>query len=166
MYNYKLNIVIMLAFLGTAFIGCDPTDIVDDDDDPVETVFSTTLTGTDEYPEVSGEGEVVSLDTEFTASVSISGAEPGQEHPWHVHEGTCESGGAIIGPADSYPFLEVDDDGNANATVTIFDTALVEGNDYHINVHLSEDELQTIVACGDLNGEEDDIDNGNGGDNS
>ncbi|MEX0773738.1 MAG: hypothetical protein WEB89_04425 [Balneolales bacterium] len=151
MKNYKLNILIALVFLGTTFMGCDRDD---DNDVPEEMEFSTTLIGTDEFPAISGEGEVFSSENEFTAAASISGAEPQAAHPWHVHEGTCASSGAIIGPPDDYSLLEVDDEGNAETSVTIFNTSLREDGDYHINVHLSEDDLDTIIACGDLNGNE------------
>lgn len=147
MKNYKFNLVVMLAFTGIFFLGCDTTD---DADEPVATEYSADISGTDDYQNISGEGSAISTDTEFTADVSISGSEPGSSHPWHVHEGTCDTGGGIYGPAGSYTILEVDGDGSAETTATIIDSGLNADDDYHINVHLSSDEMGTIVACGDL----------------
>ncbi|MEX0778827.1 MAG: CHRD domain-containing protein [Balneolales bacterium] len=141
----------MLVFIGTSFIGCESDD--DDNSGQGEIELSTTITGTENFPELSGEGNVISLNNEFTANVTINGAEPDSEHPWHVHEGTCATGGGIVGPPDEYALLEVSDEGSAEATATIIGTGLSEDGNYHINVHLSADDLGTIIGCGDLNGD-------------
>ena len=84
-----------------------------------------------------------------TASVEIRGAVAGADHPWHVHSGTCATGGPIVGEANDYPMLEVEPDGTADATAAI-GAGMSEEGSYHVNVHRSAADMGTIVACGDL----------------
>jgi len=70
-------------------------------------------------------------------------------HPWHVHAGTCGSGGPVVGEAASYPLLEPNARGNASASATL-EVELAVGEGYHVNVHASPEDLGTIVGCGDL----------------
>ncbi|CAN5753170.1 hypothetical protein BH23GEM10_BH23GEM10_01210 [soil metagenome] len=95
---------------------------------------------------VGGSVNVVSAVAGSRASVSITGAAAGAHHPWHVHQGTCGSGGAIVGGAGSYPALHVSTDGTASASATI-SVALHDEAAYHVNVHRSPTELGTIIAC-------------------
>src|SRR3977135_753938 len=44
------------------------------------------------------------------ASVSISNAVPGGQHPWHVPGGQCGTDQGVLGPADAYPPLKVEKD--------------------------------------------------------
>lgn len=83
-----------------------------------------------------------------TATVDIRGAVPGARLPWHIHRGTCDSNGPIVGAVNAYPPLLVSSTGRATATATIA-TNIDEG-DYYVNVHASPDNLGTIVACGEL----------------
>lgn len=83
------------------------------------------------------------------AAISIGGATSGARHPWHVHSGTCASGGPIMGDAGAYPVLTVGAGGNASASANLT-VGLDDDADYHINVHRSPSDLGTIVACGDL----------------
>lgn len=83
------------------------------------------------------------------AGVTISNAAPGGVHPWHVHQGQCGSNGAILGPADAYPPLNVANDGTASAQANL-DIPLPQSGEYHVNVHASSDNMGTIVACGNL----------------
>lgn len=83
------------------------------------------------------------------ASVTMSNAAPGGVHPWHVHQGQCGSNGAIVGPTDAYPPLNVQSDGTATAQASL-DMPLPSSGDYHVNVHASSDNMGTIIACGNL----------------
>lgn len=98
---------------------------------------------------VTGTARAVASLGRTAVTLEIDGARPGARHPWHVHEGRCGSGGAIVGSASSYPVLEVDEDGSERASGTI-DVQLDDDRDYHVNVHASPSDLQTIVACGAL----------------
>jgi hypothetical protein len=83
------------------------------------------------------------------AQVSITNAAPGGEHPWHVHVGRCGHDQGIFGPADAYRTLKIDGDGNAEEEAEIT-TALPTSGEYFINVHASQNNMQTIIACGNL----------------
>jgi hypothetical protein len=83
------------------------------------------------------------------AHVAISNATPGARHPWHVHRGQCGSDQGIVGSASDYRPLEVDNEGRASRNAKL-DMTLPRSGDYFVNVHASEGNLGTIVACGNL----------------
>jgi hypothetical protein len=83
------------------------------------------------------------------ASVTISGAEPGAVHPWHIHSGRCGDNGPIVGPASAYPPLNANAQGAASVTANLPYATPASGS-YYVNVHRSPTEMGTIVACGNL----------------
>jgi hypothetical protein len=126
----------------------------DDDDDTPQDLqeWSTALVGQGLYPSVRGNSRVRQLLAEdgFTATINIEGDESGTRRAWYVRSGTCATGGDIVGDPDSYPALNVAGNGRASARVSIDRGRLVLGLPYHVSVHASPDQLETIVACGDL----------------
>ena len=98
---------------------------------------------------IRGSAKAQSVGVGTGVTISISGARSGAQHPWHVHRGTCGSGGAIVGAANAYPLLTVGTDGTASANASI-SGALNEQERYHVNVHRSPTDLGTIVSCGNL----------------
>lgn len=84
-----------------------------------------------------------------TISINLANAMAGQRLPWHIHEGTCTQDMGIVGDPSAYAPIVVGNDGTAtaNATLTI---SLDEAKDYFVNIHASPTNMQTIVACGDL----------------
>lgn len=137
--------------LAAALVGCGDDDELGDDQER-----SADLDGLGDFDNLDGDANVRWTEgtTGFIATIDLENDTPGQVRPWHVHFGTCGSGGEIVGSAEDYPLLEIGEDGRAVATATV-DERLERNVDYHVNVHLSEAELGTIIACGDL--EEDDI---------
>jgi len=85
----------------------------------------------------------------MTAEVAISGGANNGTHPWHVHAGSCATGGDIVGPPTDYPPLKADGNGTARATTTV-NIAAPSSGDYHVNIHQSPEAMGTIVSCGDL----------------
>ena len=85
----------------------------------------------------------------MTAEVAISGGANNGTHPWHVHAGTCATGGDIVGPPTDYPPLKADGNGAATVMSTV-NIAAPSSGDYHVNIHLSPEAMGTIVSCGDL----------------
>ena len=83
------------------------------------------------------------------ASITISGATQGGQHPWHVHRGRCGDNGPIVGDANAYPVLQVGSNGNASASANLR-VGLSEDATYYVNVHRSPANLGTIIACGAL----------------
>ena len=98
---------------------------------------------------VTGTARVQSALAASAVTITISGATANAHHPWHVHTGTCGSGGPIVGAANAYPALHVATNGTATATASI-GVALNEEQKYHVNVHRSEAELNVIISCGNL----------------
>jgi hypothetical protein len=82
-------------------------------------------------------------------AINLAGGEGGGSHPWHIHRGTCATGGAIVGDAGAYPVLRPTSAGAATATAHIR-VQLVPGEGYHVNVHRSPQALGQIIGCGDL----------------
>jgi hypothetical protein len=91
----------------------------------------------------------VSAPGQTAVSINLIGGESGGAHPWHIHRGTCATGGAIVGAADAYPLLRPTTAGAANAAAHIR-VQLVPGENYHVNVHRSAAALNQIIGCGDL----------------
>lgn len=111
--------------------------------------WDTKLRGEGSYAYLSGDSKALVSGGTTRATVNLMGSTSGARHPWHIHEGKCGSGGPIVGSPSAYPLLMVGADGRAasNATVTV---ALNEGRDYYVNIHLSPENMATIVACGNL----------------
>jgi hypothetical protein len=85
----------------------------------------------------------------FRAGAEIAGDEVGAVRPWHVHHNTCAEGGGIVGSDGDYPRLIVNAQGEA-IVITDVPVGLDPAADYHVNVHLSEEEMGVIIACADL----------------
>src|SRR5690606_19047500 len=98
----------LLIALGA--IGCGDDDT---DDEPQERV--AVIEGRQEFAQLSGESSVRWTEgtTGFSATIDIQNDEPGAVRPWHVHFGTCETGGAIVGSDGDYARLQVGADGTA-----------------------------------------------------
>lgn len=99
--------------------------------------------------DIHGTGWMAPSGGHTVAGVTISNAAPGGVHPWHIHQGKCGGNGAILGPADAYPLLNIASDGTASAQANL-DIPLPESGEYHVNVHASSDNMGTIIACGNL----------------
>lgn len=147
----RLRGMLSLLLVGGLLAGCDddPTEPEPEDD---EFEWIATLQGLEGWQHLSGEAGFVWLEgtAQFTAAASISGDEPGAVRPWHVHHNTCAEGGGIVGADGDYPRLTVGEDGTATATATVPIPVDLTAS-YHVNVHLSEEEMGTVLACGDLN---------------
>ena len=107
------------------------------------------LKGQSMYTSVSGHAMAKVAEGMTNVEISLQGATSGGSHPWHVHDGKCGSGGAIVGDPGAYPPLTVTADGKAQSSAHVM-RRLDEAKDYHVNVHASSMDLATIVACGNL----------------
>lgn len=104
-------------------------------------------------PAISGTVEFAERDDGVTvATIDLNGTTAGGDHPAHIHENTAAEGGVIL-----IDFENVD--GGTGLSVTEIsqrrDGTPVSYNelinfDGYVNVHLSPDELSTLVAQGDI----------------
>ncbi len=138
--------LVCLVLCSVVLVGCDTTTT-----QPLERVWQGQLEGEPGWEHLSGETAVhfVEGTASFIAAAQIAGDEPGEIRPWHVHFNTCAEGGGIVGEDGDYPRLVVDTDGTAVASATV-PQSVEPGADYHVNVHLSEAEMGTIIMCADL----------------
>jgi hypothetical protein len=111
--------------------------------------WTSDLRGSGEYGGVTGRATGREMSGNLTVTASLNGLSSGGNHPWHVHEGKCGSGGGIVGPPSAYPPLRPGSSGQASATASL-NVDLNEARDYHVNVHLSPTQMGTIIACGDF----------------
>ena len=152
---------IALLLIAALAFGCSSGDDFDDDNGggvvvvppPVGTIeWHATLSSLDNtLYTLTGDAVVAEVVSEaaFTATITIRNDIVGSIRPWHVHFGTCATGGAIVGDDTAYPRLQVTSGGTASVNVMIrvgLDPAVA----YHVNVHKSDAEFNTIIACGDM----------------
>jgi hypothetical protein len=145
-----------LLGLALAATGCGGKRVeINSETEPVGTHWNATLATPQQLAgavQVKGTGWMGGEkgDTAKTrAFVSIQNAVPGGEHPWHVHIGQCGSDRGIFGAADAYEPLRVGSSGVAQETTVLRVPAPTTGQ-YFINVHASRNNMETIIACGNL----------------
>jgi hypothetical protein len=110
-----------------------------------------TIRGMGATARMSGASTVRVQESGTHAMVSVRGAEAGEQLPWHIHEGRCETpGGAIVGPPAAYSPVSVASNGQATAMANLPGVRLNEATPYKVNFHASPSEMGTIVACADL----------------
>jgi hypothetical protein len=98
---------------------------------------------------VSGTATVVPRDGDsLLVTIRIQGAKAADSHPWHVHNGGCDSSGAVIGSSSRYAPMNVGANGGGEATARV-KASLTIGVPYSVNVHRSPGD-QGVIACGNL----------------
>ena len=142
-----MRCILVSSVLVTALIGCasDNTSTGPSNDRLVATLAATT------GGSIAGSADVLwtTGSEQFTATMMITGDVPGSVRPWHVHFGTCATGGDVVGPAGSYNPFTVAADGTAQVSATV-EFELAASAPYHVNVHESPTSSQIIIACGNL----------------
>jgi hypothetical protein len=130
-----------------------PNDVDGDDNTPEGdvNVWRATLGATGADPEITGAAAVRQPIGEqaFSAVLTLRRDLSGISRPWHVHVGTCGTGGGIVGDPALYRPLLAGEDGTAT-TSAVIRVGLEVGAPYHVNVHESAEALESIIACGDL----------------
>lgn len=86
----------------------------------------------------NGDQTIVELDLDET----------GENHPAHIHEGTCED----LQPEPAYNLENAGEEGTSTTLVDVSLAELLDG-DYAIDLHLSPNELGTLIVCADIEGE-------------
>ena len=137
---------VLMAVLALAFAGCGG-----DDEEPAA---ETTTAATEDAPVTvdlseqngSGQSGTATLEpmsggmTHVTIELSSPPADP---QPAHIHSGTCAELGDVV-----YPLTNVE--GGSSETDVAASLEDLQGSNYAINVHMSEADIWTYVACGDI----------------
>lgn len=152
--RYLFLLLVAASVGGCLRVNRDPvtgrTDV--DVESPLQTgeAWEATVKGSGSYAAIGGNARMTAGAGDVTATISLTGATPGY-YPWHVHQGTCATGGPVVGDPGAYGLLTVGSDGKSQGTARLTGVKLNEASNYHVNVHLSATQLGTIIACGDLN---------------
>jgi len=95
----------------------------------------------------------------FLGSSGGQAQEASPPRPSHIHSGDCDEPGEVIQPLNSLTVPVGDVTGNSDAVVaeaafTSIPQSLDEllAEDHALKVHLSADQIQTYLACGDIGG--------------
>ena len=151
MKNFKKKSLLLLFMLPLLFISCN-----DDDDNftPITQLESKTY-NLDEVGEfgISGTAKFIkNSDATLSIELDLQNTPAGGMHPAHIHLNTAAEGGDI-----ALTLTPVN--GNTGKSITTF-TKMDNGTaityqglldfDGYINVHLSADQLPTLVAQGDI----------------
>lgn len=82
-------------------------------------------------------------------------------HPAHIHAGTCDTLGDIVIPLENVadPSATGESVGPESANGVFFSRTVIDvpveelvADDHAVNIHLSDDEMGTFIACGDVGG--------------
>ncbi len=147
----KKLMLTMLIALPLLFVNCS------DDDDTTETSTTYTL-GEFEDSGISGTAKFVKIDSVTTRiEVQLENTPEGGDHPMHIHLNDAATGGGIAITLENIN----GNTGSSTTTVTKLDNngdiigedinyeGLIDFDGY-INVHLSPEDLATIVAQGNI----------------
>lgn len=145
----KLSSILIVAATLTGCTGDDDDDRGFVADDTVE--WRADIVGIGRFTAIRGDAHVMSTIgvKSIMAGADIQFDAPFATRPWHVHVGSCATDGAIVGRPASYPLLRTNRGGRDDVTVRLPGGIDPDGV-YHVDVHASAAELETIVACGDL----------------
>lgn len=92
----------------------------------------------------SGTAVLTAMGNQTRVVVTLSNPPAGVAQPAHIHEGTC----ANLNPKPRYPLQSLMD-GRSETVVDVPLTDLLAGQ-FAINVHKSQQEISTYVACGEI----------------
>ena len=82
-------------------------------------------------------------------AVTLADDTPGATRPWHIHTGTCEKSGGVVGGGRAYAPIVINDKGQGTGKATLA-VALADTATYYVNIHDAAAAMGIIVACGDL----------------
>ena len=131
-------LALTLAVFALAGCGSDDDDAASGDEVTVE-LSEEAGSGQTGTATLTADGE------QTTVSIQIDGDPVSESQPAHIHEGSC---GDDLNPEPAFGLPNVAD-GSSEATVDVsLDT--LTGEDYAINLHMSDDDLPTYTSCGNI----------------
>lgn len=139
-----------LALATAALVACGPSQSSLELPSPISASRATaSWTATLEPVGASamrGTATVQAVNNQQTIHLQITGGASGASHPWHIHSGSCGSGGSVVGNTP-YPALGTSSDGTASMS-TVLATPIGGGNHF-VDIHVSPSD-PTVAACGEL----------------
>ena len=93
----------------------------------------------------SGQATLTSEGEQTSVVLELDNA-PAVPQPVHIHEGTCEE----LNPTPQFPLENLSE--GASETVVDVPLAELQEGEFAINAHASEDDVETYVACGAIEG--------------
>jgi hypothetical protein len=143
-----LTTVVALAF-AAALAACGGNDEAEPSGAPADDAEQVVVA----LHEQSGSGQTGTMTLEPAGEgrtrVVLEVTQADVPQPAHIHAGSC----ANLDPAPAYGLPNVVD-GRSESTVEASIDELVEG-EFAVNVHRSDGDLETYVACGDIDGDAD-----------
>jgi len=98
---------------------------------------------------ITGSVAAVAVSDRTTVSIAIQRALSGQQYAWRVQLGDCQTAGATLGGAATYPALIPDEAGSAEAQAVL--SQALRGGPYAARVlQVQAAGGQTLAACGVL----------------
>lgn len=151
MKNFK-HFYLLLSVLVISGCSSDDEAMVDPAPQPTGNVMTYELSSV-AVPEISGVATFIENDdNSVTVELDLENTPSGGEHPAHIHFNSAAEGGDIaisLAPVDgSTGFSTITFSAEDDGTPITYDQVLEY--DGYINVHLSADDLGTIVAQGDI----------------
>lgn len=147
--------VSMLASAMLFVSGCD-----DDNDDPGPQLTGNNVTynlSSVSNPAISGTVKFEERDDDFVViTIDLNGTSAGGTHPAHIHSSSAAEGGPIVLDLTAVDGATGVSQTAANTwndgTPLVYDDLLTY--DGHVNVHMSTSDLATLIAQGDIGGNE------------
>jgi len=94
---------------------------------------------------ISGTATLYEMGAQTLVELDLDGT--GDNHPTHIHEGTCET----IEPVAAYDLTNVGEDGASTTLINVSLSDLLNG-EYVIDLHLAPDQLGLLIACTEITG--------------
>jgi hypothetical protein len=138
---------LVCSFLLPLLAACNPFS-------PIEeippTLWEGELLGTQQFPTVRGSAAAVGDGNQRRTQIGIGviGAPGLAVVDWIARHGSCAQPGGAVAPADRFPLIETDEDGNGDAEATVAHV-FQAGSAYHVVVLTTDSPVQTM-ACGNL----------------
>jgi LPXTG-motif cell wall-anchored protein len=129
------KILLVLVLMGLVLV---PASVLAQDDTVTVTLSEQSGSG------ISGTATLTQMGDDLRVVVDVDGTEAGSSHPAHIHTGACPNPGGVAHP------LEAVEDGTSTTTLAGIELSSVTDGNHAINLHLSADDLDTYVACGDI----------------
>jgi hypothetical protein len=129
--------MLALAALTLALAACGGDAVAGDDS---VRVSLGELTGSGQ----SGSATLTPAGDGRTRVVIEVGSPPRHAQPAHIHPGTCGD----LDPLPAYPLTPLQSGGSETTVSASLDD--LRTGAFAVNVHLSEEEIRTSVACGDI----------------